>query len=280
MTTQTEFEKAIWADRKLTTAQKIIGLCLARYADWATGEHSHPGNKLIAEECGMTERTVERNTPALLDQGWLIQTYRGQGRNSSYANEYRLSLPDMMSVTHDVQTDIVSSQTDIVSSSNRHHVGTPSHSPSHLPSLLEENQKRTGGEKKKRRRAITENDLGLSSVPPSSSAPSVDPGDMASSVPESADRTYVLWESRDVPGKWFVFPVGKALRAPKSAGKVTLSAEEDEFYREFFRGGKELNRSRAEFLTGSPEERARNIEYIRDRPGLHPMTDDEYSRAA
>lgn len=71
------------------------------------------------------------------------------------------------------------------------------------------------------------------------------------------------------------------MRAPKNAKHVTLSVEEDEFYLSFFRGGKEINRSRAEFLTDSPEERARTIEYVRDHwDEVEPMQDDAYDQAA
>jgi hypothetical protein len=264
MTTQSEFETAIWADRKLTTAQKFIGLCIARYADWETGEHSHPGNKLIAEECAMDEKTVRRNLPALIDQGWIVQTYWGRGRKSDKANEYTLSLPGMMSVTHDIQTDIVSVQTDIVSSSNGHDALTPSLLPSLTPSLLE--PKGSVGREEKLKiaegigeslathdssarssRASKSSARRRVSVPPIAPAPG----------PQVSQHSYTYWEK---DGSWFVFPAAQVKHPAKDAMTVTLSVEEDEFYQTFFRGGLEFNRCRVDFLTDGPEERAEDIE--------------------
>lgn len=273
MTTYAEYTRALWADRKLSSTQKLVAANIAHHAEWKTGQRSHPGNALIAEETGLSEISVKRAIPELVSQGWLFRTYNGRGASSKKASEYALKLPDTMILCQGDEgiqsiTESVQSITEDTSKYQGDTTSTPD-----LPLTTSFREEKVVGGKKGRK--ITKEDNGLSSVPPSSSAPSV-----ASSVPENAARTYVYWESRDVPGTWFVFPVGKALRAPKSAQSVTLSAQEDEFYQKFFRGGKEINRSRAEFLTGSPEERAGNIEYIRDRPELHPMTDDEYNEAA
>jgi hypothetical protein len=95
---------------------KGFGCILAGYADWNTGEHVHPGLERLEADHHVSHSTAKRNLTELEQSRWIFKTYDGRHGSSrrNYANEYRLTTPDLRSsVTHDR-----ASEQDLSSSAN------------------------------------------------------------------------------------------------------------------------------------------------------------------
>ena len=80
---------------------KYVGMTLASYADYSTGENARPGINRLALATGRSSRTIMRALGELEEIGLVEQVMRGQsrGRNGGgLASVYRLTLP------HDLYT--------------------------------------------------------------------------------------------------------------------------------------------------------------------------------
>jgi hypothetical protein len=114
MTSVTEWQRALRAS-DLPLATKGLLYTLSTYADWTTGEHIRPGEKL-QDECHIPPRTAYRHIKPALDAGWLVQTCHGStAPKRTWANEYRLAVPDHFStVEHgpDHRPDVADDQGD------------------------------------------------------------------------------------------------------------------------------------------------------------------------
>lgn len=84
------FFKEVVKDASLTESARLVAIAIANYSD-AQGLNSRPGNKKLAEELGMNERTVIRATQMLVSKGWIVRAYKGDGRGN--ASVYHLNLP-------------------------------------------------------------------------------------------------------------------------------------------------------------------------------------------
>lgn len=75
------------------TVGVAVGLVLAEYADWATGENARPGLDRVADVVGCSTATVKRGIKMLVISGWIECTDRGSfGR----ASTYRLTIPPLV----------------------------------------------------------------------------------------------------------------------------------------------------------------------------------------
>jgi hypothetical protein len=93
MTSVTEWQRAL-RSADLPHHVKATLYILSTYADWTTGEHARPGERL-QDDCNIPRKTAYNHIKAALAAGWLVQTYNGgagSGRKK-WANEYRLTLP-------------------------------------------------------------------------------------------------------------------------------------------------------------------------------------------
>lgn len=91
--------KFAWQKRlhgvKMNPSTYRVLITIADYAN-ADGSNAFPGEELIAKDCGVSPRTVQRNIADLKEAGWLVEesrgrkSYNGVGRKSSF----RLSAPD------------------------------------------------------------------------------------------------------------------------------------------------------------------------------------------
>jgi hypothetical protein len=95
--TPNEWRSALASDKDISLTLKGFGMVLAQYADWTTGEHIHPGERLLEEKHGISESTSGRHFKALAKARYLYQTYDGKwskdGRRD-WSSEYRLILPN------------------------------------------------------------------------------------------------------------------------------------------------------------------------------------------
>ena len=66
----------IGTDKGLTRAQLSVGIRLAIFFNCTTGQ-CNPGDKLLAQETGLSVRTVVRAVAALVERGWVIAHRRG-----------------------------------------------------------------------------------------------------------------------------------------------------------------------------------------------------------
>jgi hypothetical protein len=256
----TKWQHALAADTSISLATKGFLLVATIHCNWETGTGVKLGPWLQRDR-GISRTQAYEHIKTSVGAGYLTKDAR---------NLYHLSVPDAMSVRFPGQSEDAREGESV---RNPEHLRPESRTSeaesvrdtglySHQSSLISSHHSEPKEARKGRQgKASSGESLATARLPGS----------------QDSGHSYIYWEKDD---SWFVFPAAQVKHRSKDAVTVTLSVEEDEFYREFFHGGKELNRARAEFLTGSPEERARNIEYIRDHPGLHPMTDDEYSRAA
>ena len=65
--------------RELSAAQAFILLRLMEYANWHDGRRAHPGMATLANDAGVTERTVSRALRLAKDFGLIEETHRGGG---------------------------------------------------------------------------------------------------------------------------------------------------------------------------------------------------------
>lgn len=76
--------------------QKLVAAFLASYADFADGSNAHPGRERLADETGLSVRSVERHLSTLVRDGWIRRTAQGGGRGGSprhAADAYQLVVP-------------------------------------------------------------------------------------------------------------------------------------------------------------------------------------------
>lgn len=275
MATYAEYMKALWADRKLTSTQKLVAVNIAQHADWKTGRNSHPGNDRIAAETALSKRAVINAVTELVNQGWLIKTYSGRGATSTKANEYSLSIPGMMTMTHDQSaSDASQSAYGSIQSASEDSskcstfTTSTSISTSVTTSSSKAEEKAVKEKTGKKRTKITQEHLGLS--PRALEGSSASLGSPAPG-PQGSGHSYTYWEK---DGSWFVFPAEQVKYKAKGAVTVTLSDEENDFYQTFFRGGKHLNEPRKIFLETSPEQRVEDMAWIANHPEARPGLPD------
>jgi len=124
-----QFMEAVLAS-DLTSSQRLVLIVQAKHADAHNDEltGSFPSEETLAKETDLSTKTIERTRKALVELGWLVQTHSGRGGSSKLANTYDLRIPG--STRHSVAL-----QTDMVSQTNRHSVGTstPSSTPRSAP---------------------------------------------------------------------------------------------------------------------------------------------------
>lgn len=126
MISVTEWQKRLRAT-DLPLATKGVLLTLSTYADWTTGEHIHPG-ELLQDECHIPRTTAWRHITAAIDAGWIIQTCHGPtAPRKTWANEYRLAIPDHVSSTEHGQPTTFHLRNDHVPPVEHHLVSTPLH---------------------------------------------------------------------------------------------------------------------------------------------------------
>jgi hypothetical protein len=144
----------------MTASECAVALAIAKHANgW---KNSHAKVETLAHDTKLDRRTVVRATASLVDKKWLIQTHSGRGGNARWANSYDLNIPAApaaASKCHGVtlQSDMVSSQSDIEPVSKCHGVTTSSSysTPRSSPVLSSEENRRTDKTKpeENRRRA-------------------------------------------------------------------------------------------------------------------------------
>lgn len=76
--------------RELSATQGFILLRLMEYANWHDGREAHPGMATLANDAGVTERTVSRALRLAKDFGLIEETYHGGGAgDTAKASEFR-----------------------------------------------------------------------------------------------------------------------------------------------------------------------------------------------
>ncbi|GGR60989.1 DNA-binding transcriptional ArsR family regulator [Nocardioides luteus] len=88
-----DWERAIRALPLRPPVLKLVALVLATYAD-RDGANAHPGEDRLAEDCGMSPRSVRRHLAELRELGLIERVFKGSsyGRAKA-ADEYRLIVP-------------------------------------------------------------------------------------------------------------------------------------------------------------------------------------------
>lgn len=92
-----KFNKFTW-HKEIRRAQLpripyLIAMTFFDYAD-EDGQNAWPGNKLIAEENGIAERSVKRGAEMLRNSGWVFRTRRSNHAHTrTFADAYRLTYP-------------------------------------------------------------------------------------------------------------------------------------------------------------------------------------------
>lgn len=85
-----EWEKQLRKRRDIPATGKLVALTLATYAD-GTGESAHPGAAQLADDTGLSERTIWRWLKHLRHLG-LFEAEHRQGKGwGKRADVYRLS---------------------------------------------------------------------------------------------------------------------------------------------------------------------------------------------
>lgn len=73
---------------------KLVALALATYGNKA-GKNAHPGNKVLATDLGLSDRTVERHLATLRDVGLVNRVFRGSAAGRQrLADVYELVVAD------------------------------------------------------------------------------------------------------------------------------------------------------------------------------------------
>lgn len=73
---------------------KLVALALATYGNKA-GRNAHPGNKVLANDLGLSDRTVERHLGVLRDVGLINRVFRGSAAGRQrLADVYELVVAD------------------------------------------------------------------------------------------------------------------------------------------------------------------------------------------
>ena len=76
--------------RELSATQGFIILRLMEYANWHDGRQARPGVATLADDAGVTERTVSRALRLAKDFGLIEETYHGGGAgDTAKASEFR-----------------------------------------------------------------------------------------------------------------------------------------------------------------------------------------------
>ena len=251
-------------DLKVTLGERALASLLPTYGQ---GKNIFVTMSGLARVTGWSRMTVIKHRNGLIAKGLLEDI---TGDPSRQTRIYRLTVPDYLPQSiQNMDKGVQNLYTTCTES--EHNI---------KPIIKQEDQaskRRSTRGKTEKRTPVTSEHLRLSSATSPRAVTSSAPLDTPAPGSQVSGHSYTFWEK---DGSWVVFPVARVKHQPKNAEVVTLSDEEDELYLSFFRGGKELNRSRREFLTGSPEERAEQMGYIRDHwDEVSPLRDDEYEAA-
>jgi biotin operon repressor len=82
--------------RGLDSSTHHVLVAVLNYAN-AQGENAHPGEKKLADDTGMSQRSVRRHLKWLTENGYLIKGKRGHGKGAGVearATVYAVVLPD------------------------------------------------------------------------------------------------------------------------------------------------------------------------------------------
>lgn len=95
---------------KMHPTTKLVALTLASYGN-RNGTNAHPGNRLLAADCCIHERSVERHLEWLRDHGLIFRTFRGSAAGrQKLADTYQLvqadNLPDLVEFTPEHPTQV------------------------------------------------------------------------------------------------------------------------------------------------------------------------------
>ena len=92
-----------WKTECPNASAKLVLMCLANYAD--KDGSCFPGQKTIAEECGLSLRTVKTAAQALEDAGLIKRQRRIRDDGTRTSDEYFLQFTDKVQISYQV-TDI------------------------------------------------------------------------------------------------------------------------------------------------------------------------------
>lgn len=93
-----EYLRAVRNNRELSTSEKLVALLVMSHAG-PDGLEAHPGEKLLAAEAGMSEKTVRKYLRSLREKGWLLMIFSGRGGNHEKASVFHLAIPTGRAVT-------------------------------------------------------------------------------------------------------------------------------------------------------------------------------------
>ncbi len=86
------WQATVWAleAKEVTPTQKLVLICLANYAD-GKGV-AFPGQKRLAEDCGVSDRAVRSNLAKLEELGYLTRRHRYRSDGPRTSDEYQLHM--------------------------------------------------------------------------------------------------------------------------------------------------------------------------------------------
>jgi DNA-binding transcriptional ArsR family regulator len=92
-----QWEKSLLRRSKLHLSALGVGVLLASYGN-EDGTSIHPSQETLAEDLGVSARTVGKWLGALKDSGWIIEEFRGI---PGAASRYRLAVPESVDLSED-----------------------------------------------------------------------------------------------------------------------------------------------------------------------------------
>lgn len=91
-----EWERIVREDDTLSTKMKAVAFVFATHASTSQGDKIFPGNEQLAHGASMSLATFKRHRDELVRRGLISKVKRGN-RHRNLADEWRLSMPDLLS---------------------------------------------------------------------------------------------------------------------------------------------------------------------------------------
>ena len=89
-----DWERALRADTTVTGSRLLVLLTLGTYMG-NDGTRAHPGQRQLAEQTGLSERTVRGHLASAVADGWIVERYRGHrtGDGRGLASVFDAAVP-------------------------------------------------------------------------------------------------------------------------------------------------------------------------------------------